>query len=81
MTDALALDRIVVDEEKCFQREAELISDRLDIFDLIVPVDAPSDEIVRRHKRLARIMILVFPQRPHRGLFVLAYAGEQDAAL
>ena len=53
LPDAVALDRIVVDEQESIEREAELFGDRTDIADLVVPVDAPGHEIIRRQAAAA----------------------------
>ncbi len=77
---ALALDRIVVDEDEALERKTELLGHRADVAGLVVPVDAPGDEIVRRQQALMRVVLRVFPQLAHRRLVVLAGSDQQDPA-
>src|ERR1700678_4086063 len=81
LADAVALDRIVVDEQKAIERKAQLLGDRADIADLVVPVDAPRHEIVGCQQPMPWVMIGVFPELANAGFVIFADAGQHNAAL
>src|SRR5262245_54681487 len=60
--------------------QVQLVRDRLDVVDLLVPVDAIRDEIFELQHRVVDALWVV-PQLLDDGLVVLADAGKEDSAI
>src|ERR1700722_10880880 len=80
LPDTIAFDRVVIDEQECVERKAQLLRYRADIADLVVPIDAPGHEIIRLEQALRWIMIGILPEFADGGFVILADTGQHDPA-